>query len=225
MYNNFWHSLQLKARPYTLWRRLSSNKIWKMYKVSPTPTTPHLICEEFQDAQILKWTAQKSSCLRALRADTSGYDPLLFYPCTRLERLRLIRWRFHHLPSFPLSACRCGAPSANRFHYLATCPLVQDIINRIHLNLPDDSIPLDESYDDQGIATTHILDRILNSLPSTLSFCLSSHWERTWPLVLELVTQIDFASHPAVSFAEEPPAGELYEHYLTQQRRLQQRRL
>ncbi|KAK4520598.1 Pyrimidine nucleotide transporter, mitochondrial [Mucor velutinosus] len=211
----FWYSLQLKARPFTLvecilythqrlkiapalWRRLSSNKIWKLYK------------------------SQKSSCLRALREDTTGYDPLLFYPCTRLERLRLIRWRFHHLPSFPLSACRCGAPSANRFHYLAACPLVQDIVNRIHLNLPDDSIPLDESYDDQGIATTHILDRILNSLPSNLSFCLGTHWERTWPLVLELITQIDIANHPAGSFAEEPPSGELFEHYLTQQHHFQQ---
>lgn len=213
----FWYSLQLQARPFTLvacmlhthqrlkiapqlWRRLSSNKVWKLYKSSPTPTTARLTCEQFQDSQLIKWTTQKSSCLRALRVDTTGYDPLLFYPCTRLERLRLIRWRFHHLPSFPLSNCRCGTPQASRFHYLSTCPLVQDIIIKIHLNLPDDSITLDEEYDEQGMPTTHILDRLLNALPSTLSFTLGTHWERTWPLVLELITKIDFANHPNGSF-------------------------
>ncbi|EPB84965.1 hypothetical protein HMPREF1544_08243 [Mucor circinelloides 1006PhL] len=233
----FWYSLQLKAHPFTLiecilytthqhlkiapalWRRLSFNKIWKLYKSSSTPTTARLMCEEFQDAQMLKWTTQKSSCLRALREDTSGYDPLLLYPCTRrLERSRLIRWRFHHLPSFPLSACRFGgAPSVNRFHYLATCPLVQGIFNRIHLNLPDNFISLDESYDDHGVAASHILDCILNSLPTTLSFYLGTHWKRIWPLVLDLITQIDIANHPLGSFAEEPPPGELFEHYLNQQ--------
>ncbi|KAI8635920.1 hypothetical protein BD408DRAFT_324255, partial [Parasitella parasitica] len=106
----FWYSLQMYACPFTLisgilfthqrlkiapalWRRLSSNKLWKKYKASPIPTNARFICEDFQETQIDKWTNQKSSCKRALRVDTSGYDPLLYYPCSRLERLRLVKWR------------------------------------------------------------------------------------------------------------------------------------
>lgn len=234
----FWYSLQIYACPFTLisgmlythqrlkiapalWRRLSSNKLWKMYKTSSIQATARSVCADFQETQLVKWTNQKSSCKRALRDDNSGFDSILFYPCSPLERLRLIKWRLHHLPGFPLSSCRCGTPTASRSHYLRACPLVCDLISRLQLNLPDDSISIDEEYDEQGVPTTHILDRLLNNLPSTLSSTVNTHWEKTWPFVLELITTIDFATHPAAAFPEEPPPGELFSNYIIQQKQKQ----
>ncbi|CEP08866.1 hypothetical protein [Parasitella parasitica] len=63
---------------------------------------------------------------------------------------------------------------------------------------------------------------LLNALPSTLPFCLGTHWETTWPLMLEFITKIDFANHPDSTFQDEPSAGGLMYSYLSQQRQHQQ---
>jgi hypothetical protein len=194
----------------SIWKRFELNKLWKAHLVSPTRSVS-LICLDFIKQQVDKWATQKSSSRRALRSAGYGYDPIFFFPCTRLERLRLIKWRLHWLPSFPAHACNCGASSVKREHYL-TCPFTSGIVSQIGWNLPFD-IPLEDEIDDAGVYQTHLLDRLLNALPSQLEKVANTHWEFTWPLILQWITRIDVSNHPDGYFENEPYPGDLFLNY------------
>ncbi|KAI7850567.1 hypothetical protein BDC45DRAFT_572804 [Circinella umbellata] len=84
-------------------------------------------------------------------------DPILYQPAFSRDRHRLIKWRMHWLPLYPLKNCRCGHKEARREHF-ATCPLLQplltDLINKF------DTVPELPPNMDQ-------LDHIINLLPKS----------------------------------------------------------
>lgn len=202
-----------------LWKRFEKNKLWRDYKLqSKTHPTikPHTIVKQFIEKEVIRWrdNPRKVSCKRAYRGK-SGYDPILYYPCTRKERFRLTKWRLHWLPSFPVHACRCGAQAVKRVHYLS-CPLTQPIVNSLIMMLPE-TFPIDEVCNEDGMPLTHILDRVLNHLPTNLEDTIGTHWEYTWPLALEWLNTIDFANHPEGHFPEEEYAGDVFRDYVANQ--------
>ncbi|CAO3618617.1 unnamed protein product [Mucor hiemalis] len=109
-----------------------------------------------------------------------------------------------------------GCPP-KRSHYL-TCPFVETEVSTLVLSLPDE-FPIDEDYDDDGVPTTHLLDRLLNHLPTKLNTTIDTHWETSWPLMLKWINNIDFASHPDGSFDDDYASGDLYRHYVEAQLR------
>jgi hypothetical protein len=228
----FQYRLMLTIRPFTLlssirhthqqyhiapdlWKRFSRNRLWRLFlNTVPTPSSPSPTCRAFQIAEVQKWCAQKSSCRRAFR-EIYDNDPFLYYPATKKERLRLIKWRLHWLPSFPAHNCRCGAPTVKRDHYV-TCPIVKDTVVSLSINLPDSLILVEEQ--DLATPSIHLLDRLLNALSSSPSMVLETHWELTWPLILKWISLIDYANHPAGTFDLEPTAGDLFRDFLVSQR-------
>ena len=48
------------------------------------------------------------SCMRSKRI----IDPILYQPAFSRDRYRLVKWRMHWLPSYPLKECRCGYKEA-----------------------------------------------------------------------------------------------------------------
>lgn len=204
-----------------LWKRFEKNKLWLEWSAKTT-FHPDEIINSFIEKEILKWCNKKPSSKRANR-DTKGYDPILYYPCTNKERLRLIKWRLHWLPSFPLHTCRCGELSAKRNHYLS-CPLMNEIITSLILKLPDD-FQIEEDLDDNGAPTTHLLDRVLCILPPKISDTHNKHWESTWPLILRWINAIDWANHPEGTFDDDLNSGDLYRDYLTRNKSSRLQRL
>ncbi|SAL96934.1 hypothetical protein [Absidia glauca] len=86
-----------------------------------------------------------------------------------------------------------------RHHYTMQCRLMEPIIIQLqmtiqHYQLPP--IPPDLT----------IIDHLLNLLPDDLSQMKkpSSHWQRTWPLLLSALLTIDINSHPDATFEPEP---------------------
>lgn len=121
------------------------------------------------------------------------WDPILYLPATSLQRHRLIKWRTHWLPSYPLGNCRCGHQAAHRDHYdLDGCPRIEPMIQYLH-----------ESLGQQLLATkpddTHLLDFIMNVLPRSTGD-LKGHWRRTWPALLNTLRNIDVLTHPEEDF-------------------------
>lgn len=127
------------------------------------------------------------------------WDPILYLPVTSLQRHRLIKWRTHWLPSYPLGKCRCGVEAAHRDHYdIDGCPRIEPMIQYLH-----------ESLGPQLLATkpedTHLLDFIMNMLPRSTGG-LKGHWRRTWPALLNTLRDIDVLTHPEEDFEFETAA-------------------
>ncbi|ORZ03102.1 hypothetical protein BCR43DRAFT_417059, partial [Syncephalastrum racemosum] len=107
---------------------------------------------------------------------TRQVDPVLFLPASRKNRHRLVKWRMHWLPSFPLKPCRCGlAPEARRNHYESYMPCAR-LSNKPSPN-------------------THLLDAVLNALPRRADKLKSGVWLHTWPALLQTLREIDRLSH------------------------------
>lgn len=207
------HTKYRIAKPF--WNVFLKNKLWKQYEVDGDVLEPSDVCTIFITKHFKKWGDKKPACKRALRLrddDLSKFDPLLYYPCTQQERLRLIKWRLHWLPSFPLQTCICSHPNADRNHY-KDCPTTMSISCKLSMHLPDD-FPLDDELDNNNKPITHLLDRLLTALPPKLSETRDTHWEETWPMILEWITIIDHSSHANGTFDTEPTAGEVYKHWL-----------
>lgn len=61
------------------------------------------------------------------------WDPILYLPATTLQRHRLIKWRTHWLPSYPLGKCRCGLQTAHRDHYdIGGCTRIEPMVQQLH---------------------------------------------------------------------------------------------
>ncbi|KAI8141560.1 hypothetical protein BJV82DRAFT_670475 [Fennellomyces sp. T-0311] len=129
------------------------------------------------------------------------WDPILFLPASSQARHRLVKWRMHWLPSFPLKKCRCGVSgkTPNRYHFqpltvpLLVCPLVEPAFQRLL-----------QSYNKPVDRTQHIIDILLNDLPRKAKSLRSGHWRRTWPLLLQVLRDIDVCTHPDTQFDPEP---------------------
>ncbi|ORY94264.1 hypothetical protein BCR43DRAFT_552204 [Syncephalastrum racemosum] len=123
-------------------------------------------------------------------------SPVLYLPCTRKERHRLIKWRISWLPPKPYVACACGAPEANRNHLFSACPLILPEVHNFTALL-----------DPPPPASVNPLDFTLNQLPKTIPLSLG-RWQTLWPALLSLLRRIDQVTSDG-DFESEPPAGEL----------------
>ncbi|ORY89198.1 hypothetical protein BCR43DRAFT_539616 [Syncephalastrum racemosum] len=123
-------------------------------------------------------------------------SPVLYLPCTRKERHRLIKWRISWLPPKPYMACACGAPEANRNHLFSACPLILPEVHNFTALL-----------DPPPPASVNPLDFTLNQLPKTIPLSLG-RWQTLWPALLSLLRRIDQVTSDG-DFESEPPAGEL----------------
>ena len=106
------------------WKRLKSNNpLHQQYhKIRTNPTTTRnpiaaAIAKKRDDEFESRSNKYKTvRCLRPYRM----VDPILYLAASSKDRHRLVKWRMHWLPSYPLKDCECGTVSASREHY-ATC--------------------------------------------------------------------------------------------------------
>ncbi|KAI7847148.1 hypothetical protein BDC45DRAFT_418459, partial [Circinella umbellata] len=118
------------------------------------------------------------NCLRTKRI----IDPILYLPSFSKDRQRLIKWRTHWLPFFPLKDSRCGHQAAHRTHFthcLLLEPFMQDLLDKFGTVplLPHNIQPL---------------DHILNSLPRSEVGLATDNWSKTWLALIQVLWKIDF---------------------------------
>ncbi|CEP13925.1 hypothetical protein, partial, partial [Parasitella parasitica] len=180
------------------------------YLDPPRPTEIYKINKQYkqeqhnqrQDAPNLELIKQ---CRRAV--NTPRTDPILFIPCTSKERHRLIKWRMGWLiprSSTPV-ACPCDNTSIiSKKHFFLSCPLLHsnlellDLLLRTHV----------KNYIRPQLPATEI-DYLLNQLPGNFSNFKEQHWCHTWPVLNQILFQLDTYSHPSAIFDPEPPHGQL----------------
>ena len=125
-------------------------------------------------------------------------DPILYQPAFSRDHHRLIKWRVHWLPSYPLKDCCCGYKEARREHF-AICsllqPLLQDLLNKFG-TIPE--LPFNMQQ----------LDHILNSLPKSEVGLVLGKWKTVWPALIRVIREIDILSYPQKIFEDDEPAPE-----------------
>ncbi|KAI7849681.1 hypothetical protein BDC45DRAFT_573732 [Circinella umbellata] len=139
---------------------------------------------------------KRAQCLRT----DCRIDPTLYLPVTSIDRHRLIKWRMHWLPSYPLQGCCCGARAATREHY-TTCSLLQHHLQK----LLEAFGPISNL-----VSSQQPTDHILNKLPRSEVGLTLGKWQSTWPALLHVLWEIDRRSHPAdtYNYVEEPALKE-----------------
>ena len=104
-----------------------------------------------------------------------GDSPLMYVPMTTYERSRVLRWKMGWLPGKPKPCRNCNMINTltSRTH-LTTCL-------RIHVRL---QLP---------IILISPIDYILNTLPTkpVLHHGKKHYWERVWPMVCQLLFEIE----------------------------------
>ncbi|KAI8137221.1 hypothetical protein BJV82DRAFT_525617, partial [Fennellomyces sp. T-0311] len=93
------------------WLAMTRNKLWVEYKQAlHSPNPPRYPMKHTIRSHLTKELEtrrqQFPSVARAL--PERRWDPILFLPASSQARHRLVKWRMHWLPSFPLKKCRCG---------------------------------------------------------------------------------------------------------------------
>ncbi|CDH61106.1 hypothetical protein RO3G_05925 [Lichtheimia corymbifera JMRC:FSU:9682] len=204
---------------FNSWENLKNNTLWRDYsfltRQAPLPRHPvsHII-NSYRDQEYARIKTVKKSVAR-LR-EKRIWDPILYLPASTRDRHRLVNWRLHYLPSFPLSDCRCGHKEAHRDHFMScdiTGPLISQRLKAAYGKpIPDD---------------IHILDFIMNDLPLRARALKRGHWRETWPLLLYALRDIDVASHPddttapATVAEPEPPPQQALDEFLAAQQQQQ----
>ncbi|KAI7853169.1 hypothetical protein BDC45DRAFT_511480 [Circinella umbellata] len=189
-------------QPNKQWKTITTNnRIHQRYNklrnsdVPPINPVHQAITEKRNEEYTSKRNKFKSiSCMRINRI----IDPILYQPAFSRDRHRLIKWRMHWLPSYPLKDCRCGHKEARREHF-ATCPLLQSLL--LDLTNKFGAIP-------ELPPNMHQLDHILNLLPQSEVGLVLCKWKTVWPALIRVLREIDFLSHPDDIFDEDEPAPE-----------------
>jgi hypothetical protein len=129
-------------------------------------------------------------------------DPIITIPASSKAIHRLVKWRMHWLPPHPTPICPCDSTSpGTRHHYTTQCRLMEPIIIQLQMTIQHYRLPPVPSSP-PGI---NIIDHLLNLLPSDTKPMRqpSSHWQRTWPLILTALLTVDINSHPTATFEPE----------------------
>jgi hypothetical protein len=188
---------------------LKSNSLWQYLQVhfvgsssTPIVTIPSWI--QINGPYTKKhFTHYRSSNLQAILSHIDppvllsacrpvlGVDPLLTLPMTVWERSRVLRWKMGWLPARPI-ACRCGHPHASRNHLLQCL----NVAGRLHVS---------------PTASPNPLDFVINKLPR-VKFTPSEHqqrvsnqlsrWSNWWPMVCQILLEIDMICLPDSEFSE-----------------------
>ena len=108
--------------------------------------------------------------------------PILYLPAFSKDRHRLIKWRMHWLPSYPLKDCRCGYKEAKREHF-SSCPLLTtlllDPINK-YGTIPPLTYPMQP------------IDFIINNTPRSELGLSSEKWKLSGLHLLESYEKLIF---------------------------------
>ncbi|KAG2228321.1 hypothetical protein INT45_011113 [Circinella minor] len=141
------------------WKKLSINnpylKLYKQLKNQPeAPKCP--IKDTVKQKRDKEYTdrGKNRKTVQCLRTDRR-IDPILYLPVTSRDRHRLIKWRMHWFPSYPLQDCRCGATAATREHYTTRALLQQLLKNLLEAFGPIPNL----------VSPQQPIDHILNRLP------------------------------------------------------------
>ncbi|KAG2223200.1 hypothetical protein INT45_011546 [Circinella minor] len=186
------------------WKKMQNNILWQDHKILtnqyPLPRdSVAFIVAAHQKIEMENRRTAKPAVARARHARI--WDPILYLPATRLQRHRLIKWRTHWLPSFPPKDCRCGFKKAKRDHY-EFCPMLAIMIQQLEQSIGTNK--LSTKAPDQ-----HILDFIINMLPTSEIGLTRGHWRTTWPTLLNTLRDIDILTHSEEEFEPERPAARL----------------
>ena len=120
-----------KKQPNKQWKTITTNnpihqRYNKLRNNNPPTTDPvkQAITEKRNEEYTSRRNKFKSiSCMRSKRI----IDPILYQPEFSRDRHRLVKWRMHWLPSYPLKECRCGYKEARREHF-TNCLLLQPFL-------------------------------------------------------------------------------------------------
>ncbi|KAI9248046.1 hypothetical protein BDA99DRAFT_591720 [Phascolomyces articulosus] len=148
-----------------------------------TPTIQQKRDEEFK---LLKDKFKAISCMRDIRV----VEPIMYLELPSKDRHRMIKWRMHWLPSYPIKTCRCGEINATREHY-KICPRLQPLLLKLldhYGTIPDLKHPVQP------------LDYILNNLPRNEVVLGNKRWIKAWPALIRVLREIDFLSHADADF-------------------------
>lgn len=171
-----------------VWREIArGNPLWTPWRalLRNNPQTRHPVQQVIRQARDRELVSRRRRhpTVRRMRT-TRCIDPILYLPVSSRDRHRLIHWRMHWLPSFPLKDCRCGSRAANRDHFL-TCSLIQEYVS-----------DLETAFGIQSTEDTHIVDTILNALPRRYQALTQGRWRATWLALLKYLRRVDYLSHP-----------------------------
>ena len=163
-----------KKQPNKQWKTITTNnpihqRYNKLRDNNPLPTNPvkQAITEKRNEEYTLRRNKFKSiSCMRPKRI----IDPILYQPAFSRDRHRLVKWRMHWLPSYPLKECRCGYKEARRAHFtkcLLLQPFLQDLLNKF------DTIP-------ELPSNMQKIDDIVNRVPQSEVGLVLGKWKTVW---------------------------------------------
>ncbi|KAI9265145.1 hypothetical protein BDA99DRAFT_436903 [Phascolomyces articulosus] len=141
------------------WKKLSArNQFYQLYyKLKKSPKPPNdLISATIQqkrdeEFKLLKDKFKTISYMRDIRV----VEPIMYLELPSKDRHRMMKWRMHWLPSYPIKTCRCGEINATREHY-KICPRLQPLLLKLldhYGTIPDLKHPVQP------------LDYILNNIP------------------------------------------------------------
>ncbi|KAI9274446.1 hypothetical protein BDA99DRAFT_555875 [Phascolomyces articulosus] len=176
------------------WKKLSTrNQFYQLYnKLKKSPKPPNdLISATIQqkrdeEFKLLKDKFKTISCMRDIRV----VEPIMYLELPSKDRHRMIKWRMHWLPSYPIKTCRCGEINATREHY-KICPRLQLLLLKLldyYGTIPDLKYPVQP------------LDYILNNLPRNEVVLGNKRWIKAWPALIRVLREIDFLSHADADF-------------------------
>ncbi|CDH60653.1 hypothetical protein RO3G_13746 [Lichtheimia corymbifera JMRC:FSU:9682] len=204
-------TLLRRHHPFNFWLNLTRNALWKDYrnllKRDPQSRNPiSTIITRHRDKELLKRRARHSI---ARMREKRMWDPILFLPASTWDRHRLVSWRMHYLPSYPLKDCACGHRNAYRDHFYKDCPLLESSMRTLtdscQFTIPEN---------------THPIDFILNQLPRRARALKKNHWHTTWPALLFVLREIDAATHPDDNSQDrepEPPPDQALDDFIAAQ--------
>ncbi|CEP17229.1 hypothetical protein [Parasitella parasitica] len=101
--------------------------------------------------------------------------------------------------------CPCDNTSTiSKRHFFLSCPLLHSNLELLDLLLRQRF----KNYTRPELPATEI-DFLLNLLPKKFNSFQRQHWRHTWPVLNQLLFEIDKLSHPAATFDNEPTPGQL----------------
>ncbi|KAI7859422.1 hypothetical protein BDC45DRAFT_530660 [Circinella umbellata] len=136
--------------------------------------------------RFLVFQVKTINCMR----DKRIIEPALYLEASTKDKHRLIKWRMHWLPSYPIKTCRCGEANATREHYnncFPLRPLLSKLIKAFG-KIPVLQPPMQP------------LDYIINNLPRREKGLASVRWNKAWPELIRVLREIDYLSHDSEDF-------------------------
>ncbi|KAG2205201.1 hypothetical protein INT45_007415 [Circinella minor] len=155
------------------WKHLTSNNpFYQLHNRLKNSTSPpkdpvYKAIEQKRDEEYQNLSTKRKTirCLRHNRI----IDPILYLPAFPRDQHRLVKWRMHWLPSYPLKNCRCSFIVANREHY-KSCPMLQPLLD--DLNNTFGSLPILPPE-------LQPIDFIINHLPHSEIGLSLGKWKKT----------------------------------------------